>query len=267
LFNPKLLTRKRLALLVVLGSTCRKDVLFDFVTDIVILDIISKRGVSISSAPDRDVAYHAAMERVFAQGEGPRRMARKILAWILCAHRPLSTLELLHALAVEPGDTEVDEDNILETEQLLTICAGLVTIDEQSDSVRFIHYTTQEYLQRNQQTWLPHAKSEIARSCTAYLSIDGFAVGPCLSEDAYGHRLKEFALLDYAAVYWGPHVKLTMGSGYTSVSDEIATKALSLLLDNTRLSTISQVLLMSERERWSSAPVIEEGKGFWVFTG
>jgi hypothetical protein len=96
-----------------------------------------------------DVAYHAAMERIFAQGEGSSKMAKKILAWILCARRPLSTLELLHALAVEPGDNEVDEDNILETEQLLTICAGLVTIDEQSDNVRFIHYTTQEYLQRH----------------------------------------------------------------------------------------------------------------------
>jgi hypothetical protein len=46
-------------------------------------------------------------------------MAKKILAWILCAHRPLSTLELLHALSVEPGDTVIDEDNILEAEQLL----------------------------------------------------------------------------------------------------------------------------------------------------
>ena len=96
-----------------------------------------------------DVTYHAAMERIFAQGKRSREMAKKILAWILCARRPLSTLELLHALAVEPGDTEIDEDNILKTEQLHTICAGLVTIDEQSDNVRFIHYTTQEYLQRN----------------------------------------------------------------------------------------------------------------------
>jgi hypothetical protein len=117
-----------------------------------------------------DVASHAAMERIFAQGEGSGRMAKKILAWILRAHRPLSTLELLHALAVEPGDTKVEEDNVLEAEQLLTLCSGLVTIDEQSDSVRFIHYTTQEYLQRNQQTWLPYAKIEITRSCTAYLS-------------------------------------------------------------------------------------------------
>jgi hypothetical protein len=148
-----------------------------------------------------DIAYHDAMERIFAQGKGSSEMAKKILAWILCACCPLSTLELLHALAVEPGDVKIDEDNILETKQLLTICAGLVTIDEQSNNVRFIHYTTQEYLQRNQGTWLPDAKIEVASSCIAYLSIDGLAIGPCLSQVDYEYRLREFVLLEYAAVY------------------------------------------------------------------
>jgi hypothetical protein len=209
-----------------------------------------------------DEAYNAAMERIFAQGEGSSDMAKKILAWILCAHRPLSTLELLHALAVEPGDTEIDEDNILGTELLLTICAGLVTIDKQSDSVRFVHYTTQEYLQRNQQMWLPDAEIEIARSCTAYLSIDGLAVGPCSSQEDQEHRLKEFALLGYAAVYWGPHLNQLMGTGHVAVLDEISTDALLLLLDSKRVSTISQALFMSERLEWSLVPVIEEGEGF-----
>jgi ankyrin repeat protein len=209
-----------------------------------------------------DVAYHAAMERIFSQGEGSSKIAKKILAWVLCAHRPLSTLELLHAIAVEPGDKEIDEDNILETEQLVTICAGLVTIDEQSDSVRFIHYTTQEYLQRNQQTWLPHAKIEISRSCAAYLSIDDLAVSPCSSEEAYEHRLKEFGLLHYAAVYWGPHLKQLMETGFTAALSEFATEALFILSNTKRLSNMSQVLFMSERGLFSQVAVIEEGGRF-----
>ena len=152
-----------------------------------------------SSAYDK--AYPDAMERIFAQGTVSSDMAKRTLAWILCARRALSILELLHALAVEPGDTEIDEDNILEPEQLLTICAGLVTINERSKNARFVHYITQEYLQRNQETWLPDAKIEIARSCTAYLSINDFAVGPCSSVEDCEHRLREFALLEYAAVY------------------------------------------------------------------
>jgi hypothetical protein len=209
-----------------------------------------------------DIAYSTAMERIFAQGEGPSKMAKKILAWILCAHRPLSTLELLHALAVEPGDNEIDEDNILEAEQLLTICAGLVTIDEQSDNVRFIHYTTQEYLQRNQQMWLPHAEIEIARSCTAYLSIDGLPVGPCSSEVDYKSRLKKFVLLEYAALYWGPHLNLLMQTNHFDISKGVGAEALSLLLDTKRLSVMSQVLFMSKRIFFSWETVREEGEGF-----
>jgi hypothetical protein len=209
-----------------------------------------------------DLAYNASMERILEQGKGPSVMAKKILAWILCAHRPLSTLELLHALAVEPGDTEIDEENILETKQLLNICAGLVTIDEQSDNVRFIHYTTQEYLQRNQETWLPDAKIEIARSCTAYLSFDGLAVGPCPSQKDHEYRLREFVLLEYAAVYWGLHFNLLMETGCLTESNEIATEARSLLLDVKRLSTVSQVLFMSNRPRFSLTSVREEGRGF-----
>jgi ankyrin repeat protein len=208
-----------------------------------------------------DVAYHGAMERILAQGKGSSKMAKKILAWILCARRPLHTLELLHALAVEPGDTEIDEDNILETEQLLTICAGLVTIDEQSNNVRFVHYTTQEYLQRNQETWLPDAKIEIARSCIAYLSIDGLAVGPCLSQVDYENRLRVFVLLEYASVYWGQHTNLLMGQGCEAALKEIATEAQFLLLDVKRLSTVNQVLFMSNSWKWSEE-LVREGEGF-----
>lgn len=208
-----------------------------------------------------DIAYHAAMERICAQGEGLSRMAKKILTWILCAHRPLSILELLHALAVEPGDTEIDEDNILETDQLLTVCAGLVTIDEQSDNVRFIHYTTQEYLQRNQQTWLPHAKIEIARSCTTYLLLHDLAAGPCSTKADYACRMERFALLRYAAVYWGPHMSILDSSERLPESDGLAAEALAFLCRVGCLNSASQVLSMSRGYHCVRKVVANEGIG------
>jgi len=209
-----------------------------------------------------DVAYRAAMERILSQGKGSSEMAKKMLAWILCARRPLSTLELLHALAVEPGDTEIDEDNILETEQLLTICAGLVRIDEHSHTVGFIHFTMQEYLQRNRERWLPFANVEIARTCTAYLAIDDLAVGPCASREDYYRRLKRLALLEYAAVYWGDHTKLVMEAEYTTGLDGIIHEAWALMLNTKRLSAASQVLFMSKRRPYSKVTIEEQGKGF-----
>lgn len=187
-----------------------------------------------------DKAYRGALERIFAQGEGSSAMARRILAWILCARRPLSTLELRHALAIEPGDTELDEDNFLETGELLDLCGGLVTHDEQSDNVRFIHYTTQEYLQRMQQTWLPHANIEVARSCIAYLSIDSFAVAQATHED-YRARVEQFVLLRYAAMHWNLHLSMITDTSSMVELDEVFDAAFSLVVSVKRLGAINQI--------------------------
>jgi len=210
-----------------------------------------------------DVAYSAAMERIFAQGKESSEMAKKILSWLLCARRPLSTLELLHALAIEVGDTEIDQDNILDTEQVLTICAGLVTLDEQSDNVRFIHYTTQEYLQRKRGTWLPHAEIEIVRTCTAYLSIDELSVGPCSSNKEYQRRIETLRLLDYAAVNWGAHMSaLTEADLDSELGREAQKEAWGFFSNFEYLESAMQALFMSGRHSSSESTVVREVAGY-----
>jgi ankyrin repeat protein len=210
-----------------------------------------------------DIAYSAAMERISAQGKEASEMAKKILSWILCARRPLSTLELLHALAVEVDETAIDEDSILDTEQIFTICAGLVTIDEQSDTVRFIHFTTQEYLQRNRETWLPDAEVEIARICTAYLSLDDLSAGPCSSKQDFDHRDETLPLMDYAAVHWGSHMNVLVKADFESeLGGEVQIEVLSFLSNVKCLSSASQALFMSGEEFFSEDGISQEGKGF-----
>jgi hypothetical protein len=55
--------------------------------------------------------------------------------------RPLTTAELQYALAIKPGMVELDEDFLPEIEDLVSICAGLVTADEEKGIIRWIHYT------------------------------------------------------------------------------------------------------------------------------
>lgn len=69
------------------------------------------------------------MERIKAQGRDSQELAEQALSWIICALRPLSTLELQHALAVEIGESELDEENIPDIDKVVSVCAGLVTID------------------------------------------------------------------------------------------------------------------------------------------
>ena len=84
-----------------------------------------------------DTAYDDAMTRIFGQERDYQESAEKILSLILCAQRPLTSRELQHALMIETGDTELDLDNSLDSETMLSVCAGLITIDESSDTIRF----------------------------------------------------------------------------------------------------------------------------------
>jgi hypothetical protein len=67
-------------------------------------------------------------------------------------------LELRRALAVEVGDLELGEDNLQEIEEMVSVCADLITVDEESDIIRLVHYTTQ----RTWKYWFPDAQRDIA---------------------------------------------------------------------------------------------------------
>ena len=107
-----------------------------------------------------DLAYKDAMDRIEGQVSGQEKLAKEVLSWITCAKRPLITSELQHALAVEVGKPELDEENLSKIEYMVSICAGLVTVDEDSNIIRLVHYTTQEYFERTQTVWFPDADSK-----------------------------------------------------------------------------------------------------------
>lgn len=121
-----------------------------------------------------DDAYKEALQRIEFQRQGLRDLAKRVLLWITCARRPLNTLELQHALAVEVGELALDPDNLRDTEVMLSVCAGLVTIDKESGIIRLVHYTTQEYFDRTWNFWFPNAQNDITITCVTYLSFDAF---------------------------------------------------------------------------------------------
>ncbi|KAK5203136.1 hypothetical protein LTR96_011435 [Exophiala xenobiotica] len=86
-------------------------------------------------------AYVEAMERIQSQNADARELAIQALSWISCAQRPLTTQELRHALAVEAATSDLDEDNLSDLDDILSVCAGLVVVDEESQIIRLIHYT------------------------------------------------------------------------------------------------------------------------------
>jgi hypothetical protein len=77
-----------------------------------------------------DEAYRGAIERIEGQLAEDRLLARRTIAWVSYAQRPLASQELCYALAIEPGDTELDGDNVYDVKEIISTCAGLVTVDE-----------------------------------------------------------------------------------------------------------------------------------------
>ncbi|GAA91491.1 ankyrin repeat-containing protein [Aspergillus luchuensis IFO 4308] len=117
-----------------------------------------------------DIAYEEAMERINGKTEGEKELAIQILAWITCAQVPLMIEQLQFGLAVEPDEAKFDPDNLPDTQDMVAVCAGLVTIDEKCRIIRLVHHTAQEYFERSQTKWFPRAHYEMARVCVAYLS-------------------------------------------------------------------------------------------------
>jgi len=101
------------------------------------------------------------MERICNQDEDDAQLAKRTLSWISYALRPLTVKEIQHAIAVEPSEKELDEEALPDEELLISVCAGIVTIDQESNIIRLVHYTTQEYFERNRVNIFPDGQTSI----------------------------------------------------------------------------------------------------------
>ena len=183
-----------------------------------------------------DKAYDDTVDRIGNQEQGICELAKKVLFWIVCAKRPLTTEELRHALAVEPGTCRLDEMNLCPVSDMVSSCAGLVIID--SNIIRLVHYTTQEYFQRRGLKSFEGVQEDtIATSCLTYLSYDVFANGYLTWSDLKS-RLQQNAFFEYAAENWGYHIQDTQ--------QRVGDLALKLLMDDRKASASSQALFKSK---------------------
>ena len=94
-----------------------------------------------------DETYDEAMERIDRQMTEDSELAKRILSWVSYACRPLTVVELQHALAVAPGATKIDPENIIHEDILTSVCAGLVVIDEERRRVRLVRKCSHHSMQ------------------------------------------------------------------------------------------------------------------------
>ena len=208
-----------------------------------------------------EATYDETMQRIEAQNQEDRELADKVLSWISYALRPLSITELQHALAVDEYSTKTELDALPDQEILISVCAGLVVVDDESNAVRlvrkwclfldprasdynqwpiltFIDYTTQEYFDGTRKARYPDAQKSIVATCLTYLSFDEFGKGECQDRMELESRLERNALLDYVAQQWGDHAR---GEPEGLFQETL----LQLLQDSARVSCYGQIILNS----------------------
>jgi ankyrin repeat protein len=157
-----------------------------------------------------EIAYEKAMHRILhGQTDDHRELAKQVLSWITFARRPLTIEELQHAVAVELDDCEpksFDHNNITDLDLILSVCAGLVTIDKLAGVIRLVHHTAQQYFVQTRDQHFPQGEIQIANTCIQYLSYRNVATGQFFSREQYYTRLQQWPLFGYASEYWHEHM-------------------------------------------------------------
>ncbi|KAK3391226.1 hypothetical protein B0H63DRAFT_411349, partial [Podospora didyma] len=186
-------------------------------------------------------AYDQTMKRINGQRPGLKKFAKQILLWVTCAKRPLTTTELRHALAVEMGETALDPENLPQIEDVVSVCAGLVIVDEESAIARLVHYTAQEYFERTWTNWFPDAHRVLAVACATYLSFAVFRNGNCQTDIELEERLALNPLYSYASHNWGHHARNLL---------ELPQEVVNFLDYPNNVQGSSQALMAVKRYSW-----------------
>ncbi|KAI9685167.1 MAG: hypothetical protein M1822_004754 [Bathelium mastoideum] len=190
-----------------------------------------------SGAEAYDYAYKETMQRIKGQVPGRKSLALQILSWIIHARRPLTPRELRYALATEHNSQRLDREKLSSTHDLVSVCAGLIVADRQSNIIRLVHYTTQIFFQKNQDLYFLDSHADMGLTCMTYLSFDVFDTGYCRTRKCYNTRLKQNPFYKCAATSWSYHV------GHGSL--ETSSLTLQLFGSKSKVSAVAQ-FMMSE---------------------
>lgn len=153
--------------------------------------------------------YHITLERIRQQPASQAEMAMSVLMWVYFAERKLQVVELQHALAVQPGDTEFIEDGTPTQEIIVDCCLGLVVIERETSTIRLTHFTLQEYLDDRQDAVLTSGHTIITKTCLTYLGFD---------HNSESEKFKESStFIEYVGTNLGHHMR----KGSDATTDEM----------------------------------------------
>ena len=175
-----------------------------------------------------DGVYAEAMQTIKGQPREDADLAMKVLLWTAFAIRPMNIQELQHAVAIELGKAYLNEDALPPEDLLQSVCAGLVCIGSERNTVRLVHYTTRDYFVRLREVYFPDLEALMAKTCLRYISFTVF------SKPVPWPKYNDFVFLSYAA----EHLFSAPSPELDDMDDEFTNLAIQFLRDPESIANI-----------------------------
>jgi len=152
--------------------------------------------------------FQKTLLRIRRQSETSIDLAMQTMEWIFLAKRPLSVEELGQGLSVRPTQVSLDEQGYFFPEDMVDVCLGLVIFDQAEGTIRFVHFTIQEYFLTKAAEVFPSQGFQLTSACLTFLLFDEFKKGgPCPNNESFEKRQQIYPFFDYASNYWHIHLK------------------------------------------------------------
>lgn len=121
-------------------------------------------------------------------------------------------MELQHAVAIKYGSRTLTKDDLAPSAEMISLCAGLVILNWQSDVVELVHYTTKSFFEQCGEKWIATGPATLLKACLSYLSLEELVTDASTKQwSSPVYMLEKFAiypLLEYCGENWGSHVHL-----------------------------------------------------------
>ncbi|KAH6889058.1 ankyrin repeat-containing domain protein [Coprinopsis sp. MPI-PUGE-AT-0042] len=156
--------------------------------------------------------YRQTWTRISNEGRKHASLAQAVLIWVLNASRSMTIEELERAVATSPDTHKFEPGRLVSGSTLLSLCGGLITVEDESRLVRLVHYTAKDTLKHLLHEAFPHPHSLLAAVCMTHLTECGFQNTTINSEEEFKTVLEKDPLLAYASEAWAFHVHEELGS-------------------------------------------------------
>lgn len=145
--------------------------------------------------------YGQSTDRINRQSTTLRKLAKKVLACVAFARRPVNVLELRRAVADKPGTQDIDDILLPSVDTIVSISEGLLSYDPESRELSLVHHTLQRYLEHQAAVtgWLQDTPENVVNGPVA-----GFRFGDFRSWgfDGVAQPFTANQLLGYVANSW-----------------------------------------------------------------